>query len=108
MTLSMFVKDDISILDVQHVAGEDTIVGFQDAAFLKAQNRTFVCVLDVWRLAWSVCDFDIYRACSCRSNRLGEIHRKSDAGEDVFLFREINPMLVAHLRSVDTDIDIQD
>jgi hypothetical protein len=52
-------------------------------------------------------DLNIDRAGTFRRNGLRKIHRESDSRKDELILREVDPVLITDIRTIDADVDVE-
>src|SRR5215831_13701668 len=106
--LPVFVEDHVCEPDIERVPCEDAVTAVENAALLQIAHRTFEHLVHIKLFMSPVRDFDVHRTRSFRRHGSGEVHGEPDTREDVLIFREIDPMLIADSRTIDAEIDVQD
>ena len=107
MVMSVLVEDNVAELNIQDLTRQYAIALAHDSASLEIPDRSFDAFFDIHLLLGCMRDLDVHRTRAFWSDGLREVHRKTHAREDELIFGEVDPVLVADIRPVDSEVDIQ-
>ena len=107
MRLPVLIENDIRGLDIEIMRVRMRSPGRR----MPQRSRSAIDVRSFFKirlLAGLVRDLDVHRTRSLGRDGFRKVHGKADPRKDKLAFGKIDPVLVADVRAIDSDVDVQD